>query len=65
MTDIDFFAKEVLNMRSLQIEYSKLMHQRKMRKIDGEELEEAYSKMRKAEKLVHQICLDILGVEEE
>ena len=53
MTDIDFFAKEVLNMRSLQIEYSKLMHQRKMRKIDGEELAEAYSQMRKAEKLVH------------
>ena len=52
-------------MRSLQIEYSKLMHQRKIRKIDGEELEEAYSQMRKAEKLVHQICLDVLGVEEE
>lgn len=65
MTDIDYFANAVLEMRSLQIKYSELMHRRKVRKIDGEELAEAYSEMRKSEKAVHQMCLDILGIEED
>lgn len=65
MNDAEILANEVLNMRSLQIKYSELMHRRKVRKIDGEELAEAYSQMRKAEKKVHAMCLDIVGVEEE
>lgn len=65
MNDAEMLANEVLNMRSLQIKYSELMHRRKVRKIDGEELAEAYSQMRKAEKKVHAMCLDIVGVEEE
>lgn len=65
MNDAEILANEVLNMRSLQIKYSELMHRRKVRKIDGEELAEAYSQMRKAEQKVHAMCLDIVGVEEE
>lgn len=65
MNDAEMLAREVLNMRSLQIKYSELMHRRKVKKIDGEELAEAYSKMRESEKKVHAMCLDIVGVEEE
>lgn len=68
MTDIEILAQEVLEMRSLQIEYSKLMHANRYgvyRKVDKEELAETYKKMRDAEKKVHEMCLDILGVEEE
>ena len=65
MNDAEILAREVMNMRSLQVEYSNLMHSRKVRKIDGEELAEAYSKMRESEKKVHAMCLDIVGIEEE
>lgn len=65
MNDAEMLAREVLNMRSLQIKYSELMHRRKVLKIDGEELTEAYSKMRESEKKVHAMCLDIVGIEEE
>ena len=65
MNDAEMLANEVLNMRSLQIKYSELMHRRKVKKIDREELAEAYSKMRESEKKVHAMCLDIVGIEEE
>ena len=65
MNDAEMLAREVLNMRSLQIKYSELMHRIKVKKIDREELAEAYSKMRESEKKVHAMCLDIIGVEEE
>ena len=65
MTDIGYFANAVLEMRSLQIKYSELMHRMKVRKLDGEELAEAYSEMRKSEQAVHQMCLDVLGIEED
>lgn len=65
MNDAEMLAREVLNMRSLQIKYSELMHRRKVLKIDGEELAESYSQMRESEKKVHAMCLDIVGIEEE
>ena len=50
MTDIEILAQEVLNMRSLQIEYSELMHRKQFNpRIDGETLAKAYSQMRDAE----------------
>ena len=67
MNNIELLATEVLNMRSLQIEHSKLKNANRYgvyRKVDKEELAEAYKKMRDAEKKVHEMCLDILGVEE-
>ena len=65
MTDIDFLAREVLNMRSLQIEYEKMSHARLYRKVDCEAVAKAYSEMRDAEHRVQEMCKDILGIEEE
>ena len=55
MTNIEILANEVLNMRFLQIKYSELMHRRKMRQVDVEELAETYSQMRDAEQKVHAL----------
>ena len=65
MTNIEILANEVLNMRFLQIKYSELMHRRKMRQVDGEELAETYSQMRDAEQKVHALCLDVVGIDED
>ena len=62
MTDIDFLAREVLNMRSLQIEYEKMSHARLYRKVDCEAVAKAYSEMRDAEHRVQEMCKDILGI---
>lgn len=63
--EMDVLARDVLNMRSLQIKYSELMHRRMVRKIDGEELAETYSLMRDAEHKVQEMCKYILGIEED
>ena len=68
MTDIDFLAREVLNMRSLQMEYEKMSNAKRygvFRKVDCEEMAKAYSEMRDAEHRVQEMCKDILGIEEE
>lgn len=66
MTNIDFFAREVLNMRTLQMEYEKMSNAKRIgKKVDGEEMTKTYSEMREAERLVQQICMDILGIEEK
>ena len=65
MTNIEILANEVLNMRFLQIKYSELMHRRKMRQVDGEELAETYSQMRDAEQKVQALCLDVVGIDED
>lgn len=66
MTDIEILAHEVLIMRSLQIEYSELMHRKQFNpRIDGESLAKAYSLMRDAEHRVKEMCKDVLGIEEE
>ena len=66
MTDIEILAHEVLTMRSMQIEYSELMHRKQFNpRIDGETLAKAYSNMRDAEHRVQEMCKDVLGIEEE
>ena len=68
MTDIDFFAREVLNMRSLQMKYEKMSNAKRYgvyRKVDSEEMAKAYSLMRDAEHRVQEMCKDILGINEE
>lgn len=68
MTDIETLAREVLNMRSLQIEYAKFAHAKRYgvyRKVDSEEMAKTYSEMRDAEHRVQEMCKDILGIEEE
>ena len=66
MITIEEFAQLVLDMRAKQIEYYKLMHRKRFNsKVDGEELAKAYSEMRKAEQHIHEICLDIVGIEED
>ena len=66
MITIEEFAQLVLDMRAKQIEYYKLMHRKRLHsKIDGEDLAKAYSEMRKAEQHIHEICLDIVGIDED
>ena len=68
MTNIEILAREVLNMRSLQVEYEKLCRAKRYgiyKKVEAEELSNAYSQMRDAEQKVREMCMDILGIEEE
>ena len=68
MTNTEILAREVLNMRSLQVEYEKLCRAKRFgiyKKVKAEELAKTYSQMRDAEQKVREMCMDILGIEEE
>ena len=67
MERIEILAREVLNMRALQIEYQKLKRAQKFRikNIDGEELARVHHQMRDAERKVHEMCLDVVGIDED
>lgn len=67
MERIEILAREVLNMRALQIEYQKLKRAQKCRLkgFDGEELARVCHEMRDAELKVHEMCLDIVGIDED
>lgn len=67
MERIEILAREVLNMRALQIEYQKLKRAQKCRLkgFDGEELARVCREMRDAELKVHEMCLDVVGIDED
>ena len=67
MSDIEILASEVLNMLSLQETHKKnnLTAKYTSKKVDPEELHNSFLEMVKAERRVCQICMDILGIEEE
>ena len=66
MTDIEILARAVLDMRALQEGVKHLRYRKKLNiHVDQDEYHETLHQMRKAEKKVHAMCLDILGVEEE
>ena len=68
MTNIEILAREVLNMRSLQVEYEKLCRAKRYgiyKMVTAEELAKAYSQMRDAEHKVCEMYMDILGIGEE
>lgn len=67
MERIEILAREVLNMRALQIEYQKLKRAQKCRLkgFDGEELARVSHEMRDAELKVHEMCLDVVGIDED
>ena len=54
-------------MRALQIEYQNMKRAQKFRikNIDGEELAGVHHQMRDAERKVHEMCLDVVGIDED
>ena len=66
-TRLEEFAQLVLDMRALQVEYQKMKRAQKFRikNIDGEELARVYHQMRDAELKVHEMCLDVVGIDED
>ena len=66
MTDIEILARAVLDMRALQERMQIFQYKKKSNiHVDQDEYHETLHQMRKAEKKVYAMCLDILGVEEE
>ena len=67
MNDIEILAREVLNMMSLQEEHKKknLTAKYLSKKVDPEELHNSFCEMVKAQRRVYEMCIDILGIEEE
>ena len=66
MTDIEILARAVLDMRALQEKIQIFQYKKKANiHVDQDEFHETHLQMREAEKKVHTMCLDILGVEEE
>lgn len=66
MNDIEIFARAVLDMRNLQERFNHFLYRKKLNLyVDPDEFYEVRHQMRDAEKKVHTMCLDILGVEED
>lgn len=67
MTDIEILAREVLDMMALQEKHRKnnLTTKYLSKKIDLEELHKGFCEMRSAQRKVYEMCVDILGLEEE
>lgn len=66
MTDIEILASAVLEMRALQDRIQIFRYKKKANiHVDQDTFHETFLQMRKAEKKVHAMCLDVLGVEEE
>ena len=66
MTDIEILARAVLDMRALQERVKHFQYRKKLNiHVDQDEFHETRLQMREAEKKVHTMCLDVLGVEEE
>ena len=67
MNDIEILAREVLNMISLQEEHkvNNLTAKYCSKKVDTEEMHNTFLDMLKAEIRVREMCMDILGIEEE
>ena len=67
MTNIEILAREVLGMMSLQERHKKnnLTARYLSKKVDPEELHKSFSEMVDAQRKVYEMCMDILGIEEE
>lgn len=66
MNDIEILARAVLDMRHLQERVKHFQYRKKLNVyVDPDEFYETRHQMVDAEKKVHAMCLDILGVEEE
>jgi hypothetical protein len=67
MTDIEILAREVLDMMTLQEKHKKnnLTAKYLSKKIDPEEIHKSLCEMISAQRKVYEMCVDILGLEEE
>lgn len=67
MNDIEILASEVLNMMSLQEEHkvNSLTAKYTSKKVDADEMHNTFCEMLKAQKRVREMCVDILGIEDE
>ena len=67
MSDIEILARAVLEMMDLQEKHKKnnLTARYLSKKIDPEEIHKSFCDMIMAQRKVHEMCLDILGIGEE
>ena len=67
MSNIEILAREVLEMMSLQERHKKnnLTARYLSKKVDPEELHKSFCEMVDAQRKVYEMCMDILGIEEE
>ena len=67
MSDIEILARDVLEMMSLQERHKKnnLTAKYLSKKIDPEEIHKSFCEMITAQRKVYEMCVDILGIEEE
>lgn len=66
MNDIEILARAVLDMRHLQERMEHFQYRKKLNAyVDPDEFYETRHQMVDAEKKVHTMCLDVLGIEEE